>query len=197
MFTFVSNSLNVNPLTWHDIHLFWRLILKVAPSSSASGRWFSQLYFPLYHPIYCGRVPAGIQNIQSNILHCHIVTGWAAPAINCHQLQDKIHNVIPLNIQWLSSACHFSKLQRQKHFYLCWFRQTEFVSLSVCVMCNDNEFWCNLPIPDIIWTPLTWLITTVVSASLHHGSLSPHDTLVLKSMNVFSFMIVWSKQKGF
>ena len=51
------------------------LVVKSCPSSSASGRWRSQLYFTLYHPAIVADVPAGIQNIQSNILHCHIVTG--------------------------------------------------------------------------------------------------------------------------
>ena len=84
MFTAASSSLTVNLIlspspSWHDVHLFWRLVLKVVPSSSVRGsRWRSQLYFTLYHPAIVARVPAGIQNIPSNILLCHIVTGWAA-----------------------------------------------------------------------------------------------------------------------
>ena len=196
MFTSTSSSLTVNLIlspspSWHDIHLFWRLALKVAPSSSVrGGRWRAQLYFTWYHPSHCGQcsVPAGIQNILSNILLCHIVTGWAASiAIN---FSTKTYCNSNKYLGSIYTACQHKYYINNKY----WIAHILSLFLSQCA-CNDNEWWCNLAIPDSILTGLTWLITTVVSGSLHQGSLSHRDTLVLKSMNVFTAS--WSSKKPF
>ena len=133
------------------------------------------------------RLPAGIQNIPSNILLCHIVTGWAASiAIN---FSTKAYIVIPMDIWYpTNTACQHQYCRNTEYpmhvLYL-------FLSLSAC---NDNECWCNLAIPDNILTGLTWLITTQ-SGSLHQASQSHRDNLDLKSMNVFTAS--WSSKKPF
>ena len=194
MFTSPSSSLTVNIVlspspSWHDTHLFWRLALKVGPSSLVRGGRCALSFISLYiTPPIVASGPAGIQNIPSNILLCHIVTGWAASiAIN---FSTKTYCNSNQYLGSIDTAYCMSTWILHKY----WILHILYLFLSQCA-CNDNEWWCNLAIPDSILTGLTWLITTVVSGSLHQGSLSHRDTLVLKSMNVFTAS--WSSKKTF
>ena len=150
-------------------------------TSVRGSRWHPERYFTWYHPIYCGQCPDWNTKYPKQyftLSYCQRMKSVDSPLLSTRE--DS-----PTNNCTSAMFLFTIMLNLSTHIYdnNCTAVLHLFLSLCLCSS-NDNELWSNLPILDSILTSLTCLITTVVSASLHHHSLSLHDTLVLKSMHV-------------